>query len=323
MKNTILSLLALCAIASSLYSCQNKDGKIDSRQKINEIYAETSVSTGGVPSYSLDRHLVQRWMWDGDELYCIEYHENFSTYTENMFYDRRHRICRTTVPAHGLRSEFVYHKRQLESIEVYTHDVLTYTLRFTHNDGHITSIAQEFASTNISEKALQLNPLHLLAATEVCEVIQADNRQKIEAMRKSTYKGGRNVTYSLEWDDDNLASVTTDSPDGQSTMSFTYDNMRNPIKECYTMYEMLDDEPGAASLQDGQTNLLMLSENNILTLTRPFDNNDKFTFNYTYTYEGKYPATRKLEYEYHSMDNETYEETVIGVKETREFIYAE
>ena len=60
MKNTILSLLALCAIASSLYSCQNKDGKIDSRQKINEIYAETSVSTGGVPSYSLDRHLVQR-----------------------------------------------------------------------------------------------------------------------------------------------------------------------------------------------------------------------------------------------------------------------
>ena len=292
-------ILPIILIATAFSACSHKDGKPDTRQRLQAIYAYTEATFDNQPYYTTDRLKVQEWFWDGKEVYRIDYSEDLSTYSENIFYDNHHRILRTTIPAKGLRSEFAYEGRQLASIEVYLHDVLNYTLTFTHDHGHIVSILQENAS---SKTRVDYNPLHLLMGDVLPSLPSA--------------KGGT-VELTLEWDDDNLVAINN----GDYTMRLTYDDQRNPLLDLYTLYELQDDEPGTLSLQDGQANLAMLSANNPLTLSRPFDGNPDYTFHYQYTYEGRYPATRQLTYTYTSMNDTTFAPATIAVKEIREYQY--
>ncbi len=299
-------LLPLLLVTLFAVSCQHKDGAPDHRKRIQAVYSESAVSYDDVPFYNIDRHKVQEWKWDGNELYRIDYCEDVTTYSENIFYDRRHRISRTTVPAYGLRSEFAYKGRKLDTIYVYQNDQLSYLLLFTHADRHITSITQHFFATP-SEKALAHNPLHII------------NEQLFDQIPRS--KGTSDVVYSLEWNKGNVKSIKT-TIDGESTlMRFTYDDKRNPLHDLFLLYELQDDEPGTASLQDGQANLLMLSENNILTLTRAFNNDPNYQFNYSYTYNDKYPETRTVRYQFTRMNNESFQDQTVSVVEKRYYEY--
>lgn len=314
-------LLLTFAIATLLTACNNKDGAISRHKKISEIYSSSQVLNDGTPYYTIDRHLVQHWLWDKNELYRIEYIEDFSVYSENIFYDRRHRISRTTVPAYGLKSEFAYTGRKLDSIQVYQNDILSYTLHFTHENHHISSILQHFANPSVAAKQLKFNPLHLMLDDNLFEQTNQIASQAIKKAQTTGRKGALDITYTLTWEKDNLAILKSSFNNGSSEIAFTYDNKTNPFKECYTFYEIQDAEPGTVALSDNLLNFLVVSKNNILSVTRPFAGNDNYTFNYTYTYEGNYPSVRQSSYSYPSLDSQTAQPNVVTVKETREYIY--
>lgn len=133
----VISLLTLTA-------CHHKDGELDSRRHLEYVFASSSAVEDGVTLYDYPLHQVQAWIWDKDELYRIDYTENETTFSENLFYDSKHRLMRTTVPAYGLRSELCYAGRDLEAIHVYEDDGLQFSYLFTHEKGLITSVQQNF-----------------------------------------------------------------------------------------------------------------------------------------------------------------------------------
>src|SRR5574344_6309 len=321
MKKTLYFGLFFFALIAICASCSNKDGHIKTKQKISTVYAESDIYNNNVLQYHMDSHIVQHWLWEGNELYRIEYTEDYATYAENIFYDYRNRIIRTTVPAYGIKSEFQYKGRELENIKVYTNDTLSYTLTFTHTQRHISQVVQEFSSTNTSTKALELNPVHLLTSSEMANNLANYAIEQCQIQRQHKGNNPLSITYQFLWDDDNVSSITPISPEETSTMSFTYDDYRNPYKECYTLYEMEDNELGTNALQDNYTNSTMLSKNNTTCVTRAFNHNPNFKFNYNYTYEGKYPTTRTLNYTYQIMDNTTFEDMLVTVIEKRTYIY--
>jgi len=295
-----------------LFSCSHKDGKLDHRQRLTAIYSSQEVQMDGTPYYSQSRHKVQEWFWDGKEVYRIDYSEDFSTYSENIFYDRKHRIIQTTIPAKKLTANYNYDGRELSSIEVLKNEDVLYTLSLQHEDGHITTITQTFLHDG--EKSIDaISPMRFLFCNELAYAMNT--------MVRSGKAAGNTITYRLSWENDNVTRIEAESSSGKSAMGMTYDDMRNPIRDLFNLYELQDDEPGTSSLADNEVNLLMLSKNNILTLQRPFDDQSDYSFNYQYTYEGKYPATRTLIYAYTSMNDTTFKPCSIQVKEVRDYEY--
>lgn len=301
------------AIATLLVSCNHKDGAIEHHQRLHTVYAQSLILQDATTYSETPNHKVQEWQWDGKLPYRIDYIEDEHTYSENLYFDNRNRLSSTTIPVYGYRTQFTYNKRELECIEVFQNDVLLYTLTFSHIKKHISSIHQEFAPGGTKAK-LNHSPLDLLCDPSVAQFVTSVGNQP-----KS--KGNTAVDYNLVWENDNLIQFTAHLSDTTYTMTFTYDNYRNPIRDCYTYFEMEDHEAGIDALQDGLLNPFMISKNNILTCTRNFKNNPEFTFYYSYQYEGKYPISQKLTYEYTSLNTVTIQDCIMKVEETRTFDY--
>lgn len=295
-----------------LASCTHKDGMLDHSQRLTAVYASQEMLMDGTPYYSNPRHKVQEWFWDGKEVYRIDYREEFSTYSENIFYDGRHRIIQTTIPAKHLTANYSYDGREIASVHVLRDEDTVYTLQFTHEDGHVATITQTLFSADAKGSDI-LSPMRLLMSNEIADAMTA--------LGLTGKHSGSTIVYHLTWADDNVTRIDAESSEGKNTMEMSYDDKRNPIRDLFTMYEMQDDEPGALNQTDSEINLLMLSRNNVSSLKRPFDHKTDYRFDYQYTYEGKYPVTRTLVYDYASMNDTTFKPCTIQVKEVREYEY--
>lgn len=291
--------LCFLTLASLLLAGCAKEGKLDHREKVSEVYATELIEHDGAQYHYLDTYLAERWHWSDNELIRIDYSDD-ATYCEWFYYDARGRLSYTTVPAYGIKNCFVYEGRKLARIDCYRNDELYETLRMTHDGSKLTGI--ECIPAVLDTKAVlpsQASPLKMLMGNDIAVLIEASSGSKAKASGVTRYK--------LKWNDGNVVKMTCSEPDGTTWEArMKYDNKRNPYSEMWGHYEMSDPLFG----------FQMLSDNNLTELHIPFKRSQDQLIEYHYTYDGKYPTHRTTTYSYVALSELTWDEIV--VKYTKE-----
>lgn len=279
-----------------------KEGDISARHKINTVHEERTVYCDGTPYYTLPQEKVQQWHWDGNELYRIDYTEDDAVYSENIFYNRRGQISRTTVPAHKIETVIVYDGRFIDSILVSVSGRLYCTYAFTHDKKKITQIVKHTVGGGDATKMPSLLP-DLMIESILPKVVTGDGAPYA--------KSNGDIIYTLTWEGKNVSCMTLRDDNTTRTFTYTYDEAVNPYQECYSYYET----------NNIGSELLVVSRNNIKTLTTVFDGNANYVFHYDYVYDGKLPTSRTADYTYHAMNNQTWNDAEYRVVEKRSMTY--
>ena len=292
-------------------SCSKKEGAPDHRYRINNIVAEENHYHDNALFANIPSYVEEDWQWDGDELYRIDYLGDHA-YSENFFLDNRDRIIQTTIPAYYIRTMFHYDGRKLERIDIYNHDELYSDMVFVHNDKRLSEIVCNYYMADTTNPALVKisNPLSAMLQNKVGEIHAMECAKNVEKQLKTNAKQTVSVHYSLTWSDNNVTAINCSTPDGTYTITLTYDNHRNPYSQLFGYREMTDPVYGFE----------MLSENNILTITMPYNNIKNQLFTYTYQYDDEYPSRRTLAYSYRSI-NLTFDSVTYKYERTETFNY--
>lgn len=291
-KLIILSLACL-----SLLAACSKEGAPQKKGRIDQIFAEKQVLMDGVEQYTLPLRLVEQWNWEGNELYRIDYYEDQATYSENFFYNWRHQIVRTTVPAYDLESELSYDGRLLTCLSIRWEgtEMLRYDLEHDKK-GHVSCIRLWAASLASNEAfslaqrrlGLDLGPdcAHLLASKSAGEVSE----------------------YHLSWDHDDLVLIEW----ADNRCQFSYSQLKNPFHQLYSLY-LLDNNLLNLDLTMMSEHCLTLKDEKSDTRTR------QTSFNFQMG-SHDLPSECRSEYSYQGFDSD-FNIVSFTVRERRQYLY--
>lgn len=302
-KTSALSLVILAA-------CSKKDGVPDSRERIDQVVAEETMTMGEAQLYHYDSHVSEKWNWDGNQPYRIDYFDN-KPCSENFFYDGR-KIVRTTIPAYRIHNEFIYDGQKLERIDCFRDDTLVSCMRFYHTGKKITRIKWSLYSDTPGETS-RFSPLRWLAGSPMAMTME---RHNADILKRSNAKSidTATATYTLSWNGDNVSRIVCKEGNSEEAVwqaDMTYDDKRNPYRNLF----------GYNEFNDELFSFDMMSANNILTISMPSDHSDSQLYRYSYKYDGKYPSERTLTYSYIGVDQSTWSETTFSFTRTESFIY--
>ena len=314
MKRSNTLFVAVVALTLSLgWGCSKKEGTPDNKQRIDYISVDEKATLDGQPLYQYDSIKAEKWNWAGNELYRIDYRYSV-TYSENIYYDNKDRIVRTTIPAYRQRNDFYYDGRQLDRIETFVADTLSTVLIFVHTDGTLTQIDRvdyNINQTPNTSTSQQLNnsTLSRLMGNDIAAALDVAASRRFAKSKAKT----STISYKLEWDDDdNLTHIAYNAADGEEHIYITYDDKRNPYSELYTSYNLDQTLFGFA----------MLSPHNVLTIRMPYGVHQELLFSYTYQYTDDYPTQRKLHYSYTTSTSVTdWSEALFEYNRTENFYY--
>lgn len=283
-------------------SC-HKEGDLLNRCRINEIYSEREVYCDGNLLYTLPNNLVERWFWDGNELYRIDYYEDEDTYSENFFYNNRHQIVSTTVPAYDMYSEIAYDGKKLDHIDIYIGNRLCSNLSFSHNKGHIShAVVNTYGDTKSPQ--LVRSVCHLSSL-----ILNPDVAQLLASRLSQPSKGS--VELDFVWDKDNLVSMRDASGSG---ITYAYDpEGRNPFFNLLSLYE-LDN-----NVMEMEFRLL---SRNLISRRTLFEGHDSTVTTWSYQYNNSnYPQVSFSECSVPGVNYDTWDVAVYTTKDRRTYYY--
>ncbi len=296
----LISLVALAA-------CEPQEGVVDHRQRIDQIYASEKATLGNHTLYEFDNLLAEQWNWDGDVLYRIDYQFS-TTYSENIFYDSRNRIVRTTVPAYRQQNLFFYDGRHLSHIDCFVADSMVASWVFVHDENVLTKV-QHIDYHQPDDKRQICNPLSRLMGVDIASAMTVGAQ-----FRRAQTKGDGAVStdFLFEWDaNDNVSRITYNDGAQTQHIDLTYDDKHNPYSELYTNYMMEETIFG----------FTMMSKHNILTMRMPYGLRTDQLFTYTYQYQDDYPVSRHLHYSYTAVDATDWSEALYDYNKTENYSY--
>lgn len=311
MPRNLKSTIILSAVVILFAGCGKKEGAIDHRQKIDYVTAIENRYSGveNTLYYSTGEYTSEKWNWDGNEMYRIDY-GGYNPYSENFYFDGRGRIMRTTVPAYRIRRDFFYDGRKLDKIECYVDDELFSNTSYLHGDGGLYEIVCTYYDTGEEKKKSVCpiaNPLYVILGHEISDAVS----QEICRLSSSDKGSNSEVRYKLSWNDNNLTYIQCVTNEGTVDISITYDDKRNPYRQLYGYRESDDELFG----------FKMMSENNILTIRMPYENRGMTLFSYDYLYDGKYPSQRRLSYSYEILNENTWDSVTVTFEKVENFYY--
>ena len=284
MKKTTTTALLLATVC--LMAACTKEGVYNPSEKISKIYEENSDSyqqlvngnweTLREESYS--KQLRETWTWDGKKVSKISYGEGWEI---NFTYDGKQ--LTKIDEGEGDYVLFTYDGSKLSKFEFYSGNELQTSGTVTHDGKKVSQIVVAYNNSYIDkstrsarffEKAMQLT---LPVADHNALTMAVKGAKEVET-----------VTYNYTWDGDNISKQVINEGSYTVTSTYTYDNKTNPYKGfVYALeYEGVN---------------MWCSKNNVLTETdvHTWDGeNEEYVYNYSYTYDGKWPVSKTL--------NETY-----------------
>ena len=306
----ILFFAATVAFVWSFTSCSDKEGDFSPKEKISKIYTSSMYSSwypdidGEMITYgdTMDRVLSESGTWDGKQLSSITRYNYFDNYQYSevvtFTYDGK-QISR--IDEEGMYSLITYNGKKLDKIEIYDAlGTLEEAYTFTYDGKKISSIAMASTYNKMDKKAPSF--LSTLIAREIFPEPKSIQRC-IAEVRKSGAK--ETVTANLTWDGDNISSISVAQDGATATLSFTYDNKKNPYQHLlYNVY--------------GSEDMNCFNENNITKCIISYSENGYTSSseeNYTYQYDGKWPTERTCN------ESFQYEEGGYSSSETTYFEY--
>ena len=307
--NKTKGILFIFMTVAILSSCSTKEGAPDKKHRVGSITTVETRLMDGDQFYTSGDFISEKWNWDGNEMYRIDY-GGFRAYSENFFYDRRGRIAYTTIPAYGLKAEYCYDGRKLESIDVTRNDDKYMSFLFTHNDeDKISSI--DVTSLLPSKKGIDndiMNVITLaLSRTMGAYGAKAIIGKVANDANKSNYSDSSFITnkFFLTWSGDNLIRVA--KSDNSYVVNLNYDNKYNPYLQLIGYHNMIE----------AGFRYQIMSKNNITSVTEK--NSPSISF--TYQYKDDYPTHRVATYSYRTVNNDLDSVTItVNQSETITYI---
>ena len=282
-------MILLCAATS----CE-KEGVYNPKQKISRIYYSAEIKDHG-ETFNTDKLLKEEWNWNGNLLESITYYndEGNQAAVETYEYDGK----RLAAIHCGYNNKYVfnYDGKRLASVDFYNGESMVQTAEVIHDGKKITGL-------NVTEWVNDLYPEALPMRTSVLRFIlpnlseQAASQLLAQIRQANEKMCDLHYSFLFEWEGNNISKITEIGLASTQVFEYTYDNMKNPFNGLFDINEL-------------EFYSLCASENNALSETLHLADT-LIAGEYTYTYDGKYPATRSWThtnaYDFGNEYSETY-----------------
>lgn len=314
--------MAAVAIAASFCGCNKmEEGVFNPKQKLVEVYQESSDNNGG-SWQSRGKELAEAYTWNGKVLESIAYVNG--TVVETFQYDDKNRISGSTIIENAfivstITTKYVYDEDELEEINVFENGTLISSYEFEHEDGKISRIEVNYPDTKSAcPKALQYaDPLRRVMPKQI-----AENMNRVISMAAA--KGNNGIYFDFEWDGKNISAISSAIEEMTFRVTYKYDNKSNPYSGLFDIYSITSNMVETATPLFSKNNPVEIS----VTMTGIF--NDSYSVNVNYQYDGKYPISSTMEtpvvsynYQYNEATGE-YEtvETEYQQRTVTTYVYA-
>ena len=196
---------------------------------------------------------------------------------------------------------------------MFRRDKLSATMSFIHDDDGVNEIVcrRIVADSDMLWPMWTPMPLKVLLGNGVAEAIGRDVAAQMKQTR--SMKSAAEVHYALTWDKDHESVVSiavSGSVEKPYTITLSYDDKKNPYNQLFANHELNETIFG----------FRMLSEHNVTSIQKPYENNSEIDFRYSYTYDGDYPSSRKLNYKYLTRSVSS-DSVTIRVEKSEKYIY--
>ena len=305
MNKRYLQIVILLLLSAVTFSCSKKEGKISAKHRLDNVVAIESRYIGNEQIYTTGTYSSEDWHWDGNEAYRIDY-GGPGAYSEIFFYDNRHRIAKTTVPAFGIVSEFHYDGRMLEHVDYLKDGSLFSTVSFVHDDEQLTEIIR---TTFVADSVVSRISSSLISSFwGRCDVGQLAQQTR----RTNSPKQTQTEHFQLTWSNNNVVAIRCSDGVEAYDISVTYDDKKNPYSQLFGYHDM--------NIEVG--NFKMMSENNITRIVMPYKNYGNTTFDFKYVYDDEdYPSQRTMSYSFPVINTDTWEEVSARCEFTETYSY--
>ena len=264
--------MTLLSFAIAITSC-NKDGVYNPKEKIDKIYVDNGAG----------KHLSEDWTWDNKQLKTIDYYsDNTIDYTETFIYSDN-RLSQVDNQNDGETAKFTYDKRHLQQADFYKNNVLYMSCLFEYADNKLSDIKVALTDTDkgLNTKGVA-NPLNYVLPKQTAQYI--DNVIKENPTRGTIY-----FEVDFAWDGNNVSEIGIELNDEYSVLYvFEYDDKLNPFRN------FLNSDLEETLYGHG----VYKSRNNVTAYTL-IEAAMGFSFTeshfISYTYDGRFPATRTLD----------------------------
>ncbi len=281
MKN-LCKLFAMAMVLLCVAVSCEKDGVYNPKQKIDRVYCSYEGKYLIDGEYeAIPKHVQQVWNWNGNQLNSISFYDEDGEldHTENYTYDSKNRLSEITWGGNG-KYKLVYDGDRLSNIEYFYESTLDERMELVYDGKNISEINVTYYYDDLfkGEKA----PLSPAIFRIILPDLDAQSADRLLAQIKAKDANKSIETYSIlfEWDGKNIKKVTLDYGEIKYYQEFSYDNMKNPFKGLFNLNNF------------GYTDIC--SANNIVRVTLAYDYIEEYEYNYTY--EGKFPATKTISY---------------------------
>ena len=267
-----LQLLCMAVFFSFTFSSCEKDGVYNPSQKISKIYIQSS-ATGG------QKILYQVWSWDKNKLDKIEnYLGDTFIYSSTYIYDKNR--LSEIIDSDGSYLKIEYNKSNYDKATFYYEGAVVYTINFEYKGNQLVKMTVQEIWNDEDDDYYSGKKQNVLSMFLPVEILNAQASQSISKLNtKGSYT---NIyTYEFSYDKKNVKEInaihTTNHPDSETetlTISYsTYDKNNNPYHGWYDF--------------NLETNYL--SKNNPIKYSCRNSDGEYIEYEYSYSYNGKYP----------------------------------
>ena len=270
----IFSILLIACVAM-LFSACHKEGVYNPNKKISKIWFTDANGT---------RTLQEAWTWNKDNtLEKIDYYSanGALAYTMNFTYEKK-RLTRMNVYSNNVYIDYKYEGKNLKEVALYSNGTLIDQYTFTYKNGKISN----FTDTYFGAKAdvdVMISPLQYILPDEIYSPIETICKKNHEDSKATTTSN-----YELTWEKNNLVKLlrTSTTSDQTIEMKAEYDKKNNPFYGAFTELFFENNVINGYESQNNVTRAEIISNNGGQVTTN--------IINYEYSYDGKYPKSRKL-----------------------------
>ena len=270
----IFSILAIACVAM-LFSACHKEGVYNPSKKISKIWFTDANG---------NRNLQESWSWNKDNtLDKIDYYSSGSlAYTMNFTYEKK-RLTRMNVYSANVYIDYTYNGKELKEVSLYSNGNLVDQYTFTYKSGKIARITDTYFASKASGYDLTISPLQYILPDEVYSTVDATCK-----MYPADNKATTTSEYELTWEKNNLVRLlrTSTTSDLTVEMKASYDKKANPFYGAMTELFFEDNVINGYESQNNILNAEVINTHASQVTTN--------SINYEYSYDGKYPKSRKL-----------------------------
>lgn len=271
MKKTTTLFMTLL-LATAITSC-NKDGVYNPKEKIDKIYVDAGDG----------KKLSEDWTWDNKQLKTIDYYSDGTIdYTETFTYTDN-RLSQVDNQEYDETAKYTYDKRHLKQADFYKNNVLYMSCLFEYDDNKLSDIQVTATDTNkgLNTKGVA-NPLKYVLPKQTVQAIE-------NVLNENPTRGSIDFEIDFAWDGNNVSEMGMELDGEYSVLYvFEYDDKLNPFRN------FLNSDLEETLYGHG----IYKSKNNVTAYTLiEAVMGYSFTESYyiSYTYDGRFPATRTLD----------------------------